>query len=356
MSVRPHPTKEGWYIIDYRPNGRNGARVRIPFEGSEDVAMKYEMELRKQHRSESTPNINPRIGEIIPDFIAAYTNDHQPQTVSSVLLSFKHLSPVFWHLQFTALTPTLIEQYKAKRLTEGVKKRTVNKELAYFSAIAKYAVENRVCNPLPFKIKGFPPKQAKAPIPIIPTPEEVQAILDNMIGDDKKGLFIMMYDGGLRKTEASTIQAEKVDLAQGILFVTGKGDKERIVPITTERQAAELARKLEESQSGYLYINKATKRPFTSIRLAIIEAAKRAKVNKRVYNHLLRHAHGTHALVAGVNLRALQGSMGHSSSQTTERYTHLAAQYLKGEMGKFGASINAVIPHGTQKQPVEACR
>lgn len=354
MAVNPHPSKKGIWIIDYRPQGKKGRRVRLPFEGSEPAARTWEAELRKQHRETAAPRLNPAIAEIIPDFITHYKNDHLPQTVSSVQRVLKILLPFFGKLQFTALTQTIIESYKSKRLTDGVKKRTVNKELAYLSAIVRWATEMRICNPLPSKIKGFPPKQTKAPIPIIPSTGEIQRIID-AFPQRHRGLVLLMYDAGLRSSEARHLRAEDIDIENGIMIVTGKGNKQRIVPITTERLLKELTRRVNETGSGYLYISPITGRPYNDIRTAIDNAAKRAGVGKHVYPHLFRHSHGTHAMASGVTLRALQGAMGHSSSQVTELYTHLAADYLRSEMGKFGGSLK-VPDTGDAKKPRKTAR
>ena len=351
MAVNPHPTKKGIWVIDYRPQGKKGKRVRLDFEGNEPAARTWESELRRQHRELSAPRINPSINEVIPDFIHHYKNDHLEQTVSSVQRCLKILLPFFGKLQFTALTPTIIEGYKGKRLKDGVKKRTVNKELAYLSALVRWATEMRICNPLPFKIKGFPPKQAKAPIPIIPSPAEIQSLIE-AFNPRHRGLILLMYDAGLRSSEARFLRAEDIDLQNLIIIVTGKGNKQRIVPITTGRLIEELTRKVNEKGQGYLYPSPITGRPYNDIRTAIENAAQRAGITKHIYPHLLRHSHGTHAMASGVNLRALQGAMGHSSSQVTELYTHLAADYLRSEMGKFGDTLEVPAP-GAKKSPAK---
>ena len=69
-------------------------------------------------------------------------------------------------------------------------------------------------------------------------------------------------------------------------------------------------------------------------------ACKKAKVTQRIYHHLFRHSFGTHATVAGVGLKHLQDIMGHSTSKTTELYTHLAAERLTEESKKFARYID----------------
>lgn len=322
------------YLIITWPQGGRGKRKKETFYGDHAQAVKHHAELCRMPHLQSVTN--PRIRQLWPDFLTYYKNERLPSTVDSVALTYDaHLLPFFGDRPVSQLTPTIIEQYKAQRLSDGVKKRTIDKELSYLGSLIKWGVEMGHCNPLLFKIKRFPAKQTKAPIPRVPTQEEVQAIYDSIKGDRKKGLFLLMYDGGLRKTEASTIKAEDIDLGNDLMLVTGKGGKQRVVPIMSQRLKEELTHRVNKTGEGYLYINPATDRPYTSIRLAIKEAAIRAGVDKDIYNHILRHAFGTHAIEAGVNIKALQGMMGHSTVKVTEIYTHIGGSFVKKEGEKI---------------------
>ena len=106
------------------------------------------------------------------------------------------------------------------------------------------------------------------------------------------------------------LRAEDIDIENGIMIVTGKGNKQRIVPITTERLLKELTRRVNETGSGYLYISPITGRPYNDIRTAIDNAAKRAGVGKHVYPHLFRHSYGTHAMASGVTSVHSKGRWG----------------------------------------------
>lgn len=133
---------------------------------------------------------------------------------------------------------------------------------------------------------------------------------------------MLCYYAGLRKTEATRLEAKHVNWSQNYLLVTGKGNKERIVPM--HRKLCVYLRK--RPKSGFLFTN------------PLRRAADKAGLDQHVYMHLLRHGFGTHGIQSGINLRTMQLLMGHSSSQMTERYTTLAAQFLTEEMRKFGRS------------------
>lgn len=139
------------------------------------------------------------------------------------------------------------------------------------------------------------------------------------------------------------MKEENVQLRNGVLLVKGKGEKERTVPIATDHLNKELQKAVRRAVAGPLFVNRDTGKPYTptAIRKALNRAAVKAKLNMRIYPHLLRHSYGTHALVAGMGLRTVQEVMGHSSSKTTEGYTHLAGEFLKEETKKFSYYIGS---------------
>jgi site-specific recombinase XerD len=205
---------------------------------------------------------------------------------------------------------------------------TINKELAAMSALCKWAAKQGYCREI--KIKRFPPKLTKAPLPQVISKDEVLKIIEQ-VKPDRRGVVAAMYYGGLRSSEARHLRREDINLDKGLMLIRGKGNKQRVVPII-----APLRPYLEQGKAkkGYLWINKRTGRPWVDIRAELKGAAKRAGVDQRVYAHLLRHCFGTHATESGMGLRAAQEIMGHSSSQITELYTTLAAAQLIKEMNK----------------------
>ena len=329
MSVKKHPSKNGHYIIDCRPDGYKGTRLRLPFKGAEAEAKIFEKEMMRANRPPS--KVAPTISEIVPDWLDYYKNNRLHTTFLDAIASLKHLQPFFGKYRPNYLTRGLIEQYKTLRL-ESVKKRTINKELSYLSSMITWAVENDYANTLSFNIKGFPAKQTKAAKPRPLSQKEITAIFE-VIEPEYKLIFLLMADVGLRRNEALHLRGSDVLLDEGIFFIKGKGGKERIVPIATDRLRSQLEER--KGARGYLSLNPHTQKPYYSIRKALMRAAKSAKVAKSVCHHVLRHSFGTLATVAGVDLKAVQIMMGHESPDTTAMYQHLAADYLKEQAKKM---------------------
>lgn len=343
MAVRPKLDKSGKplpgeYIIDVRLQGRNGPRDRIPFTGTEAQARAAEMELRGRGKPGVGACVSPTFLDAIPEFLRDYGNHVTKGTITDFHWAWKQLETTFGKIPMANLGPALVEQYKAKRLQDGVKKRTINRELTYLSAIIKWAEENRHIPPAAYRIKRFPKKQTKSPAPTVHTPQELQAIIDE-IPAHKRGLVLLLYDAGLRRAEALTIRGDQVDLARGVIHIIGKGGKERQVPILTQRLRDELAARIELHGKGYLWINPITSQPYKDIRSMLREAAARADVDKRIYHHLLRHDHGTHAAIAEVDPRAVQQMLGHSNLSTTEIYTHIAGEFVATQGAKLAKLI-----------------
>lgn len=329
MSVHPYPKKPGVWYIAYRPDGRKGRQVRVPFEGTQEEALLLEAELRRQNRT--TPlSAFPRLEEAAPDYMAWYRLSHLQSGAERTARSLQHILGFFGRYQFTAIAATMVDKYKARRLEDGVKPTTINKELACLSGFCRWAHRQGFCQPV--KVERFPNKMTRAPLPDVPTRAEVLALITAMIWP-RCGLVACLYFGGMRVGEAVGLTVERVSLAMGVMIVTGKGNKERVIPIAADLLPY-LVRRLSEVPGGRLWETGQAKR--FDLRASIEAACKRAGITRHIHPHLLRHAFGVHCTEAGMGLRSLQQIMGHSTSQVTELYSRLAAEALKREMAKYG--------------------
>jgi len=336
VSVKPDPNNPGNWIIDCRPDGYKGKRERVTFPGTEDQAREWERRMMHRNVDVFRPTARTLAG-IYPAWIMAYRIDRSASTVADAEVAWSHLREIFGTLQPKVITRQLIEKYKQQRLAEGVKPRTINKELSYLSSLLKWAAENDHCDALPFTINKFPGKMTKAPKPRPISPAQITALYE-AIDEEYKLVFLLMADLGLRRNEAMTLTREQVEFDSATLFVIGKGSKERLVPITTDRLMLELVKK--KDMRGWLTVNHQTERPYLTIRKALLRAAEKVGLGKHLYHHLLRHSFGTAATVAGYDLSALQSIMGHASPNTTGIYQHLAGDYLRSQGRKLNDMVN----------------
>jgi integrase/recombinase XerD len=171
---------------------------------------------------------------------------------------------------------------------------------------------------------------------------QVEALLDAPDTDTPVGLrdrtmLELMYATGLRVSELVSLELAHLNLNQGIVRVTGKGGKERLVPLG-EESLAWLQRWLREGRSN-LMGGADCREVFVTARRkgmtrqafwhAIRRHAARAGIERPVSPHMLRHSFATHLLNHGADLRVVQLLLGHSDLSTTQIYTHIAREGLK---------------------------
>jgi integrase/recombinase XerD len=232
----------------------------------------------------------------------------------------KQLEPFFQHMKLRHITPLIIEQYKTMRL-ETVKKRTINRELSYLSKFLDFCG----CDIKPVK---FRKKDCQAAPPDILTIAELETVI-NLLPPPIKHLVQLMSFNGLRKSEAFQIRSIQADTEGKLIRVLGKGGKWRMAPVELPDLQNAIKEEKKKRPTGYLFPNPATGKPYTDIRRTLKNAAAEAGITKPVYNHLCRHSFATAMVGQGVNLRIIQGLLGHSDLKMVEAYTHLNDNMLR---------------------------
>jgi integrase/recombinase XerC len=165
--------------------------------------------------------------------------------------------------------------------------------------------------------------------------DEVSALLDFSTDDAEavrdRALLELLYSSGLRVSELTDLRWRDLDMQQGLVRVTGKGRKTRIVPVGAKAMAAlqSLHAQDRPGPDDPLVYGRLGK-PLTpgGVRTRLKRRAKDQGVWKRVYPHLLRHSCASHVLESSGDLRAVQELLGHADIGTTQIYTHLDFQHL----------------------------
>jgi integrase/recombinase XerD len=163
-------------------------------------------------------------------------------------------------------------------------------------------------------------------------------------GIRNKAIFETMYSCGLRVSEVVNLKISQFYPDLGFVRVTGKGDKERLIPIgntavkhvkiymKTVRSHVDIA----SGQEDILFLNRrGSKLSRVMIFLMLKELAKKAGISKTISPHTLRHSFATHLVEGGADLRAVQEMLGHESITTTEIYTHLDRDFLRATLQQF---------------------
>ena len=165
--------------------------------------------------------------------------------------------------------------------------------------------------------------------------DEIAALLDFPTDDPDavrdRALLELLYSSGLRVSELTSVRWRDLDLAEGMIRVTGKGSKTRIVPVGGKAIAAlQALREQDRPAADAPLVCGRLGKPLTpnGVRQRLKRRARDQGVWKRVYPHLLRHSCASHVLESSGDLRAVQELLGHADIGTTQIYTHLDFQHL----------------------------
>jgi integrase/recombinase XerD len=181
------------------------------------------------------------------------------------------------------------------------------------------------------------PKSPKL-LPNVLSKEEVKAILDAPTNLKHKAMLSLIYSCGLRCGELLRLTLTNIDSKRGIITIKqSKGRKDRIAPLGTK--IVELLRVyyLAYKPSYYLFEGQTKGEAYDerSLQNVIKQSVSKAHINKPVSLHWLRHSYATHLLENGTDLRYIQEILGHSSSRTTEIYTHVSTNSIRNVTSPF---------------------
>lgn len=329
MSIRAKNEERTKWEIVYYPAGGKGKRKKLTYNGSEANARSLEMELRRNGLP-ILNTINPKIIDVLPDYLVWHKLHRADETHRDLKRTLNFLIPHFGHLQVPRITQDVIQKYKEKRSHAP---RATNKELHYLKGLINYMVKNNLANPLSFKIEKVP---YKPKLPQVPHPEDFNKFLNEITDPLKKAMIIFMWENGLRWREVSHLRWENINWRTlEILLADTKGNHPAITGFSGKIQALIEPHK---QPRGYIFLNKMTGKPYTTLHRLFRTASKRAGIPK-LRPHLLRHAFGTMSLEALGNLRDVQELLRHKDIATTQIYTHIATARRKILLEKVWAHM-----------------
>lgn len=185
-------------------------------------------------------------------------------------------------------------------------------------------------------------------LPIYLTLEEIDRIiatvdLSTLEGQRNRTILEILYSCGLRVSELVNLKISDLFLDEEYVMVTGKGNKQRLVPLS-KSVIAEIKKYLldryqlpaKRGEEDILFLNRFGKRLTRVMIFYIIKKhAEMADIKKIISPHSFRHSFATHLLEGGADLRIIQELLGHESITTTEIYTHMDMDYLRSEILRF---------------------
>ena len=232
---------------------------------------------------------------------------------------------------------------------------SANSQARILSGIKKfytYLIQEKIIEENPTQLISSP--SIGRHIPDILSYEEITSMIENVdlsqkFGHRNKAILETMYACGLRVSEVTTLKISNIYIKDEFIRVFGKGDKERLIPISQSTiktlylyiDGERKFQNINPKHTDTLFINRrGSGLSRQMIFLIIKDLAEKAGIKKNIGPHTIRHSFATHLLEGGADLRAVQQMLGHSSISTTEIYTHISDQYLKEVIALYHPRYN----------------
>jgi integrase/recombinase XerC len=229
-----------------------------------------------------------------------------------------------------------MRSFTAQTYRQGLSPRSIQRQLSAARTFFRYLQREG-------HVKHNPVLDVRAPKSGKRLPENLDAdrmarLLD-IPGDGPlvvrdRAILELLYSSGLRLAELTGLNIGDVDLSDKTVAVTGKGGKDRIIPVGRFAADALIAWSKERvaladaDETALFVSNKGTRISGRSVQARVDHWAKRQGIDTKVYPHLFRHSFATHMLESSHDLRGVQELLGHANISTTQVYTHLDFQHL----------------------------
>lgn len=268
-----------------------------------------------------------------------------PKTVEAYLTDLKKLEQFLQdeHIDMRDATYEDLQTFSAGLHDLGICPRSQARILSGIRSFYRYLV-------LDDYIEGDPSELLESPqtgfhLPEVLTIEEIDNLinaidLSTREGQRNRAILETLYSCGLRVSELCNLKLSELYLDQGFIKVEGKGNKQRLVPISPraihELQLYFMDRNMayiKPEYEDFVFISKRGKNISRIMVFHFIkELAERIQLQKNISPHTFRHSFATHLLEGGANLRVIQSMLGHESIGTTEIYTHIDRNRLRSEI------------------------
>lgn len=265
--------------------------------------------------------------------VIAYLNDLEK------LLAFLELKGL--DIKPEQVTSALLNEFLAWAGELGMSPRSQSRLVSGIKSFFRYLLIDEKITLNPAELLESPRSGRK--LPVVISVDEIDRIiaaidLSKNEGHRNKALIETMYSCGLRVSELIDLRITNLFFSQGFIKVLGKGNKERLIPISNKAireienyllQFRNTLVPMKGSENVVFLNRRGHKLTRVMIFTIVKNLALKAGIKKRISPHTFRHSFATHMVEGGADLRAVQEMLGHESILTTEIYTHLNREYLR---------------------------
>lgn len=267
-------------------------------------------------------------------------------TLEAYLNDLKHLQEflVEKNICYKEVTIDHLQEFCGILIDLGISSRSLARTLSGLRSFYRFLVLEGEVEKDPTELLEGP--KISRHVPEVLTVDEIDRMistidLSKQEGQRNRAILEVLYSCGLRVSELCQLKLSNLYLSEGFIRVEGKGNKERLVPIS-ERAVKELEFWFSErvhipikpGNEDFVFVSFRRGTPLTRIMVFYIvkEQAELAGISKSISPHTFRHSFATHLLEGGANLRAIQCMLGHESIATTEIYTHIDTAKIRMEI------------------------
>jgi len=240
-----------------------------------------------------------------------------------------------------------LQHFLAKIYEMGLSARSQARIISGIKAFYNYLIIENLSEVNPAELLESPKIGRKIPDTL--SIEEINTLinaidLSSSTGERNKAILETLYGCGLRVSELVNLKISNVYFDEEFIKVTGKGDKERLVPISSSAlkhikiylEQVRVHNKITKGFEDFIFLNRSGKSLTRVMIFTIVkQLVEKSGIQKTISPHTFRHSFATHLVNAGANLRVVQDMLGHVSITTTEIYMHLDRSYLHQEIKKF---------------------
>jgi integrase/recombinase XerC len=268
-----------------------------------------------------------------------YERRLSPQTCKNYRRDLKALAA--WAAQqdiddWGAMDSEHVRAFSASCFRKGLSARSIQRRLSAARTFFRYLLREKAVRNNPVVSVSAP--RSKKRLPGNLDADRMARLLeipgDGPLVDRDRAMLELLYSSGLRLAELVDLNLGDVDMSDATVRVTGKGNKDRIVPVGRQalkalRQWALTRTDLAGAGETALFVsNRGGRISHRSVQSRVKHWAKRQGIDVNVYPHLFRHSFATHVLESSHDLRGVQELLGHANISTTQVYTHLDFQHL----------------------------
>lgn len=269
---------------------------------------------------------------------------YSPHTISAyhddLFFFYDFLYATYGNLSISEIKPTFIRSWLAHQKELHISSKTINRRISSLKSFFKFQLRQEVIETSPMTTIVSPKINKRLPSFIeqkdtetlfqdIPFPDTWEGIMNKLILE-------LLYCSGMRLSELISLKESQVDLSKSVLKILGKGNKERIIPLSSEMKSiieAYLGKKSSHFNNvhfDFLLVNEKGKKLYPKyVQLVVKKYLSLITTIDKKSPHILRHTFATHLMNSGAELNAVKELLGHSSLAATQIYTHNTIEKLK---------------------------